>query len=503
MNIDLAYDFCEAVTAQEAKNFAYGIRLLRRPERRALSAVYALARRIDDIGDGSAAPELKLAGLQTVRKEIDPIDPQTNDPVLVAVADAAGRYGLSMSCFSEIIDGCEMDVTGTCYETIDDLVGYCRRVAGSVGRLSLAVFGSSDPEQAVALADALGVALQLTNILRDIIEDRSLGRVYLPREDAESVACDPSLTGSPSEIARLVALECRRAEEWFAEGLQLLPLLDGRGRACVSAMAGIYRRLLRRIEADPTAVTRGPRLAPGVGEGPCRRPQPGRGTPMSPAKIGVVGGGLGGLAAALSARDAGAEVVLFERRLVLGGLTSSIRRNGLSFDNGQHVFLRCCSAYRSFVDRIGANDKVLLQDRMDVPVLAPGRSRASIKAAALPAPLHLASSLARYHHLSLRERLRLGRPALALGRLDPDDPALDEVCFGDWLARKGQSERAIERLWNLIALPTLNVSAGEASLGLATKVFRVGLLDRSDAGDIGWSTVPLGQLHGEMPAAGT
>jgi len=257
LNTDLAYDFCEAVTRQEAKNFAYGIRLLKKPERRALSAVYALARRIDDIGDGQAPPELKLAGLQTVRKEIDPIDPQTNDPVLVAVADAARSYGLPMSCFAEIIDGCEMGVTGTSYETIDDLVGYCRRVAGSVGRLSLAVFGSPRPEHAVPLADALGVALQLTNILRDIVEDRSAGRVYLPRADAESVGCAPDLTGPPAEIARLVALECRRADEWFAEGLQLLALLDSRSRACVAAMAGIYRRLLVRIEREPMAVTRG------------------------------------------------------------------------------------------------------------------------------------------------------------------------------------------------------------------------------------------------------
>ncbi len=257
MNIDLAYDFCEAVTRQEAKNFADGIRLLKRPERRALSAVYALARRIDDIGDGTAAPEQKLAGLQTVRKEIDSIDPQTNDPVLVAVADAADRYGLAMSCFGEIIDGCEMDVAGTSYETIEELVGYCRRVAGSVGRLTLAVFGSREPERAAALADSLGVALQLTNILRDIVEDRSVGRVYLPRADAESVGCDPTLTGPPAEIARLVALECRRADQWFAEGLQLLALLDGRSRACVAAMSGIYRRLLGRIERDPMAVTRG------------------------------------------------------------------------------------------------------------------------------------------------------------------------------------------------------------------------------------------------------
>ncbi|MGA3353669.1 MAG: hydroxysqualene dehydroxylase HpnE [Acidimicrobiales bacterium] len=221
---------------------------------------------------------------------------------------------------------------------------------------------------------------------------------------------------------------------------------------------------------------------------------------MSPARIGIVGGGLGGIAAALCARDGGAEVVMLERRPVLGGLTSSIRHNGLSFDNGQHVFLRCCTAYRGFVERIGAKDQVFLQPRLDVPVLSPNGTRASIRATALPTPLHLASSLGRYRHLSLTERARLARPALALRRLDPDDPALDEVSFGDWLSRHGQSDRAIERLWNLIALPTINVPAREASLALATKVFRVGLLDSSDAGDIGWSMVPLAQLHGEAPA---
>ena len=257
MNTELAYDFCEAVTRQEAKNFAYGIRLLRKPERRALSAVYALARRIDDIGDGQAAPAEKLSELQAIRKSIDTIDPQSTDPVLVAVDDASRRYRLPMSCFGEIIDGCEMDVIGTSYETIDDLVGYCRKVAGSVGRLSLAVFGSTDLEGAIPLADSLGVALQLTNILRDVVEDRSLGRVYLPSNDAESVGCAPDLTGPAADVARLVALECGRADRWFAEGLQLLPLLDSRSRACVGAMAGIYRRLLVRIKGEPIAVTRG------------------------------------------------------------------------------------------------------------------------------------------------------------------------------------------------------------------------------------------------------
>lgn len=257
MNLEAAYEWCEGVTRREAKNFAYGIRLLHKPERQALSAVYALARRIDDIGDGTDSPDEKLAGLQLVRKEIESIDPKTNDPVLFALADAKARYHLPMECFGEIIDGCEMDVHGTNYDSIDDLVKYCRNVAGSVGRLSLAIFGTDRLSEASPLADSLGVALQLTNILRDVVEDRSFGRVYLPRADAERVSCAPDLSGPPNEIARLVAFECGRAEQWFAEGLQLLPLLNGRGRACVAAMSGIYRRLLVRIERNPLAVTQG------------------------------------------------------------------------------------------------------------------------------------------------------------------------------------------------------------------------------------------------------
>lgn len=257
MSTEAAYALCESITRREAKNFAYGIRLLRKPERQALSAVYALARRIDDIGDGDATPEEKLVGLKRVRQDLETIDAQATDLVLVAVADAARRYQLPMACFGEIIDGCEMDVNGTSYETIDELVGYCRNVAGSVGRLSLAIFGTDRPDEAIPLADALGVALQLTNILRDVVEDKSFGRVYLPSQDALAVNCAPDLNGPATDVARLVALECGRAREWFAEGMALLPLLDdGRSRACVGAMAGIYRRLLQRIEREPIAVTR-------------------------------------------------------------------------------------------------------------------------------------------------------------------------------------------------------------------------------------------------------
>jgi phytoene synthase len=256
MNVDVAYDRCEDITRREAKNFAYGIRLLHPPERRALSAVYAMARRIDDIGDGEDPAAAKLTALARVRKDVDGISSDPDDAVSVALGDAARRYDLPLGAFGDLIDGCEMDVAVTHYESFDSLVGYCRRVAGSIGRLSLGVFGSRQP-WAVPLADDLGVALQLTNILRDVLEDRRRGRVYLPAEDAEVAGCPPDLSGPPGPVADLVAFECARAREWFDRGLQLLPLLDRRSRACVAAMAGIYSALLRRIEHDPMAVTVG------------------------------------------------------------------------------------------------------------------------------------------------------------------------------------------------------------------------------------------------------
>ena len=211
----------------------------------------------------------------------------------------------------------------------------------------------------------------------------------------------------------------------------------------------------------------------------------------------VVGGGLAGLAAALTCADGGARVTLLERRPRLGGATWSFEHHGLHFDNGQHVFLRCCTSYRRFLDRIGATDRVVLQPRLDVPVVAPGGRVAHLRRDRLPAPLHLARPLARYAHLSRSDRARLGRAALALERLDPGDPELDTTTFGAWLHAHGQSPAAVERLWNLIALPTLNIDADEASLALAAMVFRTGLLSDAAAADIGWSRVPLSELHAE------
>jgi hydroxysqualene dehydroxylase len=164
------------------------------------------------------------------------------------------------------------------------------------------------------------------------------------------------------------------------------------------------------------------------------------------------------------------------------------------------VFLGCCSAYQDLLKRLGATDKVHVQSRLDVPVLAPGGLRGSIRRSNLPAPFHLAASLARYRLLTMRERLQLLRPVLALSRLKLGDPALDDINFGEWLRHRGQSPQAISRLWNLIIQPTLNVSVDDASLAIAAQVFQVGFLRTANGADMGWSTVPLIALHGELAA---
>lgn len=226
---------------------------------------------------------------------------------------------------------------------------------------------------------------------------------------------------------------------------------------------------------------------------------------MNRPHVVIVGAGLAGLSAAVGAVDRDMRVTLLEARPRLGGATWSFERKGLKFDNGQHVYLACCTSYRRFLDRIGSSDKAPLH-RLAIPVLRPGThgrptSVAWIKRNGLPAPFHLAGSIGGYRYLSLAERAKIGRAALALRRLKLDDPALDAETFESFLIRHGQSKRAIEVLWDLIALPTINVRAREASLLLAAKVFQTGLLAESSAADIGWSEVPLSELHGDPALA--
>ena len=282
MNADEAYAQCEQITWEQARNFAYGIRLLPLEKRRALAAVYAYARRIDDIGDGDLPAAEKTRQLEAARQQVKTLVAKVKgdeaaklddtDPVLVALTDAGQRFGLPLEAFEELIDGCLADVNQATYETFDDLLYYCRCVAGSIGRLSLGVYGATEPEKQNKLADDLGVALQLTNILRDVREDFLNNRVYLPKEDLDKFGIEFAPFGSPepfpseamqARFANLVEFEANRAREWYGSGLRLLATIDRRSAACTGAMAGIYRRLLERIARNPHAVLEGRMSLPG------------------------------------------------------------------------------------------------------------------------------------------------------------------------------------------------------------------------------------------------
>ena len=269
---ELAYRSCEEITHKEAANFYYGIRLLPRFKRQAMCAVYAFARRVDDIGDSALESntdsDAQLAALAAERAMLATLDEggSFDDPVRTALAHSCAHYRLPVDALELLVEGVEFDVRGARYESFDELVGYCRRVAGSVGRLCLAIFsdGHQRPE-AAALADDLGVAMQLTNILRDIREDDRLGRVYLPAEDLRRFDLVGAPAASDEGAPGLIAFEARRACEWFDRGLALTDMLDSRSAACVLAMTGIYRTILDRIIEDPTQVLN-ERISLGTGE---------------------------------------------------------------------------------------------------------------------------------------------------------------------------------------------------------------------------------------------
>jgi len=258
LGVEEAYRGCEQITRREAANFFYGIRLLPRPKRQAMSAVYAFARRVDDIGDGDLDDEAKLAALAAERDSLAAIGAGEAelDPVAVALADAHERYELPLEALELLVEGVELDVRDTRYETFDELVVYCRDVAGSIGRLCLAIFtgGAGNANGSAALADDLGVAMQLTNILRDVREDHERGRVYLPAEDLRRFGCDELPAVAPGQAAELIRFEAARAGEWFDRGLGLVERLDARSASCVLAMTGIYRSILERIEREPEEI---------------------------------------------------------------------------------------------------------------------------------------------------------------------------------------------------------------------------------------------------------
>jgi phytoene synthase len=245
LSVDAAYAEVERITRREAKNFAYGIMLLPRAKRQAIAAVYAFARRVDDVADGDLPPDEKRIELDQLRASLDG-DPA--DPVFVALRDARERFGIPREPLAALVDGGLQDLEQSTYADFAELRGYCEKVAGAVGLACLPIYkegryGSDEVEHATTL----GIALQLINIIRDVDEDRRLGRVYLPQDELAAFGVEEP---APSQQFReLLAFQAARARAHLADGLRLLDSLDRRSALCVGTFAGLYRETLDRIEA--------------------------------------------------------------------------------------------------------------------------------------------------------------------------------------------------------------------------------------------------------------
>jgi 15-cis-phytoene synthase len=255
MTADHAYAEVERLTRRRARNFAYGIMVLPREKRRAISAIYAFARLVDDTADGDLPTEEKRTLLQALRARLHA--PPGNDAMLVALADARTRFPIPQDALQALVDGGLQDLNQTRYADFDDLRGYCKKVAGAVGVACIAVYGSDDVER----AETLGIALQLINIIRDVREDWDLGRVYLPQDELSSFGVsedDIAARNASTAWHALMSFQAERARAYLQDGLGLLRSLDSRSALCVSTFAGLYRATLDRIEERDFDVFQGP-----------------------------------------------------------------------------------------------------------------------------------------------------------------------------------------------------------------------------------------------------
>lgn len=255
MIADRAYAEVERITRRRARNFAYGIMVLPRPKRRAIAAIYAFARLVDDIADGELPTAEKRARLEGLHGALEA--PPGEDATLVALADARERYSIPARALHDLIDGGLQDLDRRRYADFADLAGYCRRVAGAVGVACVAVYGADEPER----AETLGIALQLINIVRDVPEDWRLGRVYLPQDELAAFGVgedDIAERRCTPAWQALMEFQARRARAHLASGLTLIDHLDRRSATCVATFAGLYRETLDRIAAAGYDVFSGP-----------------------------------------------------------------------------------------------------------------------------------------------------------------------------------------------------------------------------------------------------
>ncbi|MEE8466173.1 MAG: presqualene diphosphate synthase HpnD [Dehalococcoidia bacterium] len=253
IDLESAYEACRIITRREAKNFYYAFLTLPTAKRRAIYAAYAFCRHCDDSVDEETSTDAKLTALADLHSNLAATySGNASSPVFLALADVAQRYEIPQDYFQEIILGVESDLVKNRFENFDELREYCYRVASVVGLICLQIFGYEN-DDAKEYAVDLGLAMQLTNIIRDVREDLEMGRVYLPQDEmARFGYSEEDLKNGVRNQAflDLMQFQSQRAREYFDRGFKLLPYLSRRSRACPAVMGALYSKVLDRIAAS-------------------------------------------------------------------------------------------------------------------------------------------------------------------------------------------------------------------------------------------------------------
>jgi len=532
VTVSQAYAVCRGIARRQAKNFYFAFLALPAHKRNAICAVYAFMRHADDISDdeslSKAERRVSLAAW-LVKWHREANSGGSTDPVFLALNDARLRFRIPLTLLDQLVEGTAMDLeesTGDrTFADFDALRRYCYLVASVVGLVCIRIFQYSSPD-AEKLAEELGIAFQLTNILRDVREDAERGRVYLPVDDlanhgltpdtltAEAMRCSAPLPATRAMLAEQAA----RAEQFYNAGKKLLPLVAPDSRPALWVLKTIYHRLLQRIaRANYNVFTRrlsvpvweklalltrglgGTLAARARGAGKRRSHVSVTAVSITTAtgtkgRIAVIGAGVAGLAASCALADAGYSVTIFERRPYVGGRASSYLHpgSGETIDNCQHILLGCCTNLRSLLHRVGRSNAIAWTST--ITYIEPGGRRSVVRPSGLPAPLHSAVSFLKASCFSQADKQAIARGLRQFFRGYPADVPGGES-FLAWANCHGQTPGALKRFWEPILQSALNDDLDRISVHYAGKVLRDSFLISAEAGKIGVPLLPLSRMY--------